>query len=261
MESYNTLSLNISERVLVISINRPEALNALNLEVLKELKTAFEEAEKNTSVGGIIVTGSDDKAFAAGADIKEIAKLTALNAQEFVQGGQNLFTSIENFKKPVIAAVNGYALGGGCELAMCCHFRVASASAQFGQPEVNLGLIPGYGGTQRLTKLIGKGQALELLMTGNTIKADEALRIGLVNHVTENQEAMLDLAKKLIGKILSKAPVAIEMVIAGANAADNPDEDGYLTEAEGFATCCGTKDFKEGTSAFLEKRKPNFIGK
>ncbi len=261
METYNTLTLELSERILTITIARPEALNALNIELISELKSAFEAAYDNTEVGGIILTGSGEKAFAAGADIKEIAELSELNARKFAERGQSLFSAIENFEKPVIAAVNGYALGGGCELAMACHFRVASLSAQFGQPEVNLGLIPGYGGTQRLTKLIGKGRALELLMTGNAINAEEAKQIGLVNHVEENQDAMMALAIQLMSKILSNAPLAISMVVTSANAADSPDENGYLIEANSFASCCGTEDFREGTTAFLEKRKPEFSGK
>ena len=261
METYNTLILELSERILTITINRPDALNALNIELISELQSAFEAAYDNTEVGGIIISGSGEKAFAAGADIKEIAELNELNARKFSERGQSLFSSIENFEKPVIAAVNGYALGGGCELAMACHFRIASASAQFGQPEVSLGLIPGYGGTQRLTSLIGKGRALELMMTGDIIKAEQAKQMGLVNHVEENQEAMMQLARKLMSKILKKAPLAIGMVITSANAADNSDEDGYLIEANSFASCCGTEDFKEGTAAFLEKRKPEFSGK
>ena len=261
METYNTLTLELSERILTIIINRPEALNALNIELISELKSAFEAAYDNAEVGGIILTGSGEKAFAAGADIKEIADLSELNARKFAERGQSLFSAIENFEKPVIAAVNGYALGGGCELAMACHFRIASASAQFGQPEVNLGLIPGYGGTQRLTKLIGKGRALELMMTGNAISGEEAKKIGLVNHVEEDQAGMMALATKTMSRILPKAPLAISMVITSANAADSPDEDGYLVEANSFASCCGTDDFKEGTAAFLEKRKPEFSGK
>jgi enoyl-CoA hydratase len=261
METYNTLLLEVIDRILTITINRPQALNALNTEVISELKTVFELAYDNDEVGGIILTGSGEKAFAAGADIKEITEISEVNARKFAERGQSVFLAIENFEKPVIAAVNGYALGGGCELAMACHFRIASASAQFGQPEVNLGLIPGYGGTQRLTKLVGKGRALELMMTGNTVNAKEALHFGLVNHVAEDQDAMMDKARNLMNKILSKAPLAIGMVITSINAADNADEDGYLIEANSFASCCGTQDFIEGTTAFLEKRKPEFTGK
>ncbi len=261
METFNTLTLGLNNRILTLTLNRPEALNALNIELLTELQTAIEAAYDNPEVGGIIITGSGEKAFAAGADIKEIAELNELNARKFAERGQALFAAIENFEKPVIAAVNGYALGGGCELAMACHFRIASASAQFGQPEVNLGLIPGYGGTQRLTKLVGKGRALEIMMTGNTLVAEEAYRIGLVNHVAKDQDGMMDLAVKLMGKILAKAPLAIGMVITSANAADNAEEDGYLIEANSFARCVSTQDFREGTTAFLDKRKPVFTGK
>lgn len=260
METYNTLSLENSGRILTITLNRPDALNAINLEVIEELTSVFEDATDNSETGGIIITGSGDKAFAAGADIKEIKELNELNARKFAERGQSLFTLIENFAKPVIAAVNGYALGGGCELAMASHFRVASSSAQFGQPEVNLGLIPGYGGTQRLTFLIGKGRALELMMTGDTINANEAYRLGLVNHIKESQVEMMALATKLMNKILSKAPLAVSMVVTCANAANNTNEDGFLVEANSFARCCSTQDFKEGTSAFSEKRKPEFKG-
>ena len=261
METYNTLLLDLSERILTITLNRSEALNALNIELLSELQLALEAAYDNPDVGGIIITGSGQKAFAAGADIKEIAGLNELNARKFAERGQSLFATIESFEKPVVAAVNGYALGGGCELAMACHFRIASATAQFGQPEVNLGLIPGYGGTQRLTRLVGKGRAMEIMMTGNTINAEEALRIGLVNHVTEDQDQMMELTVQLMNNILDKAPLAIGMVITSVNAAESNEEDGYLIEANSFARCISTRDFKEGTTAFLEKRKPEFTGK
>jgi len=256
-----SVSLSLSERILTVTLNRPKALNALNIEIINQLKRVFNEALDDPNIGGIIITGSGEKAFAAGADIKEIAELDNHSSLIFVEKGQALFSFIENFKKPVIAAVNGYALGGGCELAMACHFRIASASAQFGQPEVNLGLIPGYGGTQRLTKLIGKGRAMELMMTGNTFDAETAKNLGLVNHIEESQEAMMMLARKLMSRILAKAPLAISMVIRCANAADTTLEDGYSVEAEAFAQCCDTEDFKEGTLAFIEKRKPEFIGK
>ncbi|MEN8247350.1 MAG: enoyl-CoA hydratase-related protein [Bacteroidota bacterium] len=261
MGKYKHLSFDLSDQIQTITLNRPNALNALNIELVNELKQAFEEAANNHEVGSILLTGSGEKAFAAGADITEIANLNDVNARSFSENGQEVFAIIENFEKPVVAAINGYALGGGCELAMACHFRVASATAMFGQPEVNLGLIPGYGGTQRLTKLIGKGRALELMMTGNSIDANEAYRIGLVNHLEETQEDMIALARKLLQKIMSKAPIAISMVIASANAADKSGENGYLTEANAFASCCNTEDFKEGTAAFLEKRKPDFSGK
>ena len=261
MNTFNTLLLDQSDRILTITINRPNALNSLNIELIGELKQAIEDTYDNADVSGVIITGSGEKAFAAGADITEIAELNELNARKFAERGQEVFSLLECFEKPIIAAVNGYALGGGCELAMACHFRIASASAQFGQPEVNLGLIPGFGGTQRLTKLIGKGRALELMMTGNTIDAEAAKQMGLVNHVEVSQDAMMEKARKLMEKILTKAPQAIGMVITSANAADKPDKDGYLVEANSFANCCSTQDFKEGTSAFLEKRKAEFTGK
>jgi enoyl-CoA hydratase len=258
--NYTTLSLEVSDKILTVTLNRPEALNALNIELLSELQDVFDKTYDDDTIAGIIITGSGDKAFAAGADITEIANLTEFHARKFAERGQEAFATIENFSKPVIAAVNGYALGGGCELAMACHFRLASASAQFGQPEVNLGLIPGYGGTQRLTQLIGKGRALELMMSGNSIDANEAYRIGLVNHVADTRENMMAHARKIMAKILTKAPLAISRVITAVNAAGDNKEDGYLVEANAFAGCCSTQDFKEGTSAFLEKRKPAFKG-
>lgn len=258
--NYNNLSLEVTDRVLTITLNRPEALNALNIDLINELRQVFNNLHDDDAIAGVIITGSGDKAFAAGADITEIADLNEFHARKFAERGQATFAAIENFSKPVIAAVNGYALGGGCELAMACHFRLASVQAQFGQPEVNLGLIPGYGGTQRLTQLVGKGRALELMMTGNSIDAEEAYRIGLVNHVADTRENMMAQARKIMAKIISKAPLAISRVIASANAASDKKEDGYLVEANSFAGCCSTQDFKEGTSAFLEKRKPEFKG-
>lgn len=260
MKQYNTLTTEALDKVLLVRINRPESLNALNIELVAELKDLFDETCDDESIGGIIITGAGEKAFAAGADIKEIAELNEVNARNFAERGQAAFQTIEDYPKPVIAAVNGYALGGGCELAMACHFRVASANAVFGQPEVNLGLIPGYGGTQRLTQLVGKGRALELMLTGNSIDAKEAHRIGLVNHVEESVDDMMEKAMKLMAKCLSKAPLALSLVISSSNAANGKD-DGYLIEANSFASCCGTEDFKEGTSAFIEKRNPAFKGK
>lgn len=260
MENYNTLSTEFIDKVLLVSINRPEALNALNIALLAELKELLDTTCDNDAVGGIIITGAGEKAFAAGADIKEIVELNEVNARNFAERGQAVFQAIEDYPKPVFAAVNGYALGGGCELAMACHCRVASANAIFGQPEVNLGLIPGYGGTQRLTQLIGKGRALELMLTGNSIDANEAWRLGLANHVEESIDAMMEKTLQLMNKALSKAPLALSMVITSTNAALK-DEDGYRVEANSFASCCGTEDFKEGTKAFIEKRKPVFKGK
>ena len=260
MKEYNTLATELIEKTLIVRINRPNALNALNIELLSELKDLFDITCDDESVSGVIITGTGEKAFAAGADIKEIAELSELNGRNFAERGQAVFDMIESFPKPVIAAINGYALGGGCELAMACHFRVASGNAIFGQPEVNLGLIPGYGGTQRLTQLVGKGRALELMLTGNSIDANEARRIGLVNHVEDTIEAMMNKSLALMSKMLSKAPLALSMVITSANAVSG-EEDGFRTEANSFARCCGTRDFREGTTAFIEKRKPNFQGK
>jgi enoyl-CoA hydratase len=260
MTDYNNLALSINNRILVISIDRPERLNALNFETIAEIKQALQEAYDDPDISGIIFTGSGTKAFVAGADIKEIAELNELNGRRFSENGQEVFTEIENCEKPIIAAVNGFALGGGCELAMACHFRIATADAKFGQPEVNLGLIPGYGGTQRLTQLVGKGMAMELLMTGEMINAEEARQIGLVNHVVATQEDLMPRAEELMGKILDKAPLAVGMIINCVNTVGKPEENGYQVEANSFANCCRTEDFKEGTAAFLEKRKPIFRG-
>ena len=260
MGNYHNLKFEIIDGIAQLTINRPDKLNALNIQTIEEINTAFQDIYDNPEIKAVIVTGAGEKAFVAGADISEIADLTSMNARKFAESGQEVFASIENCHKPVVALVNGFALGGGCELAMACHMRVATANARFGQPEVNLGLIPGYGGTQRLTQLIGKAKSFELSMTGDMIKADEAKSLGLINYVCENQEEALAKCQELLGKILSKAPVAIGMVIDCVNAVYQNDENGYQTEANGFATCVGTEDFKEGTSAFLEKRKAEFKG-
>lgn len=261
MTDFANLSTHIEEGILTITISRPESLNALNLATLDEIRAAMQEAYDHDEVKGIIFTGAGEKAFVAGADIKEIAEINEVNARKFSENGQEVFEMIEACEKPVIAAVNGFALGGGCELAMACHIRVATENSKFGQPEVNLGLIPGYGGTQRLTQLVGKGKALELMMTGDMISAQEASSIGLVNHVVSSREEMTDLSKKILGKIMAKAPLAIGMVINCVNAAFDPEEKGYQTEANSFSNCTKTTDFKEGTTAFIEKRKPVFTGK
>lgn len=243
--------------VLVLTINRPEKLNALNLQTVSEIEAAFHAIYQDDAVKGVILTGSGAKAFVAGADISEFLQMNQENGQKFAANGQRIFALIENCPKPVIAAVNGFALGGGCELAMACHIRVASANAKFGQPEVNLGIIPGYGGTQRLTLLVGKGRAAELMMTADIIDANEAHRIGLVNHVAEQ---VVEKAKEILHKILSKAPVAIAQLVGCINAVEKA-EDGYQVEAQNFGVCCATEDFQEGASAFLNKRKPEFKGK
>lgn len=243
----------------IITVNRPDKLNALNQSTLEELKEVIQEVYDEKEVKGVVITGAGEKAFVAGADIQELSTLNEVNARKFAEHGQEIFNLIQNCQTPVIAAVNGFALGGGCELAMACHMRIASEDAKFGQPEVNLGIIPGYGGTQRLTQLIGKGKALELMLTGDMIGAKEAHALGLVNHVVPKGE-VVQKAIEILTKAGEKAPLAVGMVIDCVNAVFNPDENGYQTEANSFARCCGSEDFVEGTTAFLEKRKPVFKG-
>jgi enoyl-CoA hydratase len=246
--------------VLYLTVNREDKMNALNIDTLDEIRIIFEEVVDNKSIKAVILTGSGEKAFVAGADISEIASLNEVNARKFAENGQDIFSMIENCHKPVIAVTNGYTLGGGCELAMACHMRVATANARFGQPEVNLGIIPGYGGTQRLTLLVGRGKANELMMTGDMIGADEAKTLGLVNYVLPTKAEAMEKAEELISKIMSKAPLAIGMVVDCVNAVFLPEEDGFQTEANSFARCVKSGDYKEGTSAFLEKRRPSFKG-
>ncbi|QCR24418.1 enoyl-CoA hydratase/isomerase family protein [Pontibacter sp. SGAir0037] len=260
MATFQNLLLQLEDNgILTISINRADKLNALNSTTILELQQAIQEVYDDTTIKGVIITGVGAKAFVAGADIAEIAELSEVNARSFAERGQEVFSMIERCNKPVIAAVNGFALGGGCELAMACHMRIASENAKFGQPEVNLGLIPGYGGTQRLTQLIGKGKAMELMMTADMLSAPEALALGLANHVVA-QEELLPKCHEILTKILAKAPLAIGMVIDCVNAVYAKDENGYQTEANSFARCCTSEDFVEGTNAFLEKRKANFKG-
>lgn len=245
--------------IFVISINREKQLNALRADLIAEIGQALESVRHDRDVSGIILTGTGAKAFAAGADIKEFAEYSPDEARQLSESGGDIFNAIERFPKPVIAAVNGFALGGGCELAMACHLRIASTNARFGQPEVNLGLIPGYAGTQRLVQLIGKGKAVELLMTGDMIDAHEAHRLGLVNHVVEPEELM-DKCEAILKKIGKKAPLAIAKIIDSVNAYFD-ERDGFATEIDNFAHLFGTDDFKEGTTAFMEKRKADFTGK
>lgn len=225
---------------------------------MSDLDVVINEIETNQNIKAAIITGSGEKAFVAGADISEFVGLSVEEGKTLAKTGQNIFSRIENCTKPIIAAVNGFALGGGCELAMACHFRIASDNAKFGQPEVNLGLIPGYGGTQRLAQLIGKGRALELLMTGNMIEASIALEYGLVNHVVP-QENLLAKTKMILEQIIAKAPLAVAKCITAVNAAFSGDN-GYEVELKSFGDCFSTNDMKEGTSAFLQKRKPQFKG-
>ena len=261
MGNYQNLKFELKDGIVQLTINRPEKLNALNIQTMEEINLAFREIYDNAEIKAVIVTGAGEKAFVAGADISEIAALNDVNARKFAENGQEVFAAIENCHKPVIALVNGFALGGGCELAMACHIRVATANACFGQPEVNLGLIPGYGGTQRLTRLAGKAKSLELCLTGDLIKASEAERLGLVNYVCESPEEAQTKSVELLRKIMSKGSIAVGMVIDCVNAVFKNDENGYQTEANSFATCLKTEDFQEGITAFLEKRKPKFKGK
>ena len=260
MEEFKNLSLTFDQHILTITIDREKSMNALNQNTLSELKEAIQTANDDKDIKGIIITGAGEKAFVAGADISEFSQVTELTGRKFAENGQEIFQMIENSHKPVIAAVNGFALGGGCELAMACHIRIATKNARFGQPEVALGIIPGYGGTQRLTQLIGKGKALELMLTGDMINAEEALSFGLVNYVVDDVTALSEKSMELFAKINQKAPLALSMVIDCVNAVYTTGENGYQTEANSFSRCCGSEDFKEGASAFLEKRKPNFKG-
>lgn len=260
MEQKNLL-LEIKENIAIVTVNRPDKLNALNRETILDLRAVFKELRGNEAISAIILTGSGDKAFVAGADIKELNELDVIAAKKFAERGQEVFNFIEAMNKPVIAAVNGFALGGGCELALACHIRLASDNAKFGQPEVNLGIIPGYGGTQRLTRLINSGRATEYILTGDMIDANEAYRIGLVNKVYSQSE-LLDKSIEMAKKISSKGQQAVKFAIKAIKAVDQmSSKEGQNYEASLFALCCGTEDFKEGTSAFLEKRKPSFKNK
>ena len=261
MEEFHNINVSVEDSFSTITINRLEKYNALNQATLNELRIAFKLIYDDDDVTGVIITGSGENAFAAGADIGELAELNELNARKFSENGQEIFTMIEECPKPVIAAVNGYALGGGCELALACHIRIASANAKFGQPEVSLGIVPGYGGTQRLPYIVGKGKALEMMMTGEMVNAIDALKYGLVSEVVESTKQLMYSAKEWLKKITKNAPLAVGMVIDCVNAAINDKKSGYQTEANSFSNCCKSKDFKEGTAAFLDKRPPLFKGK
>jgi enoyl-CoA hydratase len=257
---YNTILTEQKGGIQIITINRPNQLNALNKSTIEELHQAIKLADADTKTGVIILTGSGEKSFVAGADIKEFADFSIAQGGELAQKGQELlFTFIEQLSTPVIAAINGFALGGGLELAMAAHIRIASANARLGLPEVSLGVIPGYGGTQRLAQLVGRGKANEMVFTAGMLKADEALQWGLVNHVVELEE-LLPKAEEMALKILSNSGSAIAAAIRSINAGFEDGVNGYHTEIEEFGKCFGTADFKEGTSAFLDKRKPSFRG-
>ena len=279
---YKTLHTSLDNGIYTITINRPDKLNAINKDVMSELGEVVKEVYVNADIKGAVITGAGPKAFVAGADISEFKGLSREEGQALAKKGQDIFLQIERSPKPIIAAVNGFALGGGCELAMACHFRLCTPAARFGQPEIHLGLIPGYGGTQRLTHIVGKGKAIELMLTARMIDAAEALQLGLVNYIIEADE-LLTKSRELLGIIAEKAPIAIARIIQLANLADGDTEalsqndeldpfggpgsgdsqaiNGFIAEQEAFGECFATEDMKEGTAAFLEKRKPVFKGK
>ncbi len=258
---YKNISLKINEGTGTLTINRPKVLNALNGETLDELECALHTISSDNSCQALIVTGSGPKSFVAGADISEIKNLTPAEAKIFSQKGQRIFRKLENLGIPVVAAVNGFALGGGCELALAATLRIASENAVFGLPEVSLGVIPGYGGTQRLSRLIGKGRALEMITTGRMVKAEEALSFGLVNKIT-GQDTLMEESEKLLKSITKNGPLAVKYAIeAVKEGLEMPFDEAQLYEAALFAMTCGSEDMKEGTNAFLEKRKAHFKGR
>lgn len=258
--TYQQLLVELKNNILYITINRPQKLNALNKEVLIELAHAVATAQTNKQVNAILLTGAGEKAFVAGADISEFQNYNSAEGKQLAKHGHDhVFDAIENSSKPIIAAINGFALGGGLELAMACHIRIASENAKLGLPEVTLGLIPGYGGTQRLAQLVGKGLAFEMIFTADMITAEKAQQIGLVNHVVA-QADLLAKADEILEKIKLRAPLALASAVKAVNAGFNPKLNGYQTEIEEFGNCFNTNDFKEGTAAFLEKRKAKFNG-
>jgi enoyl-CoA hydratase len=259
--AYKTLTVEIRDRIFTVTVNRPDKLNALNAECKRELRETFVALKSDRAVDVVILTGAGEKAFVAGTDIGELEGLDAESGKDFAEGGQSLFDLIQHLGKPVIAAVNGFALGGGCELALACHIRIAAENAKFGQPEVNLGVIPGYGGTQRLARLVGTGHAAELILTGAPIDAHEALRIGLVTKVVPSA-GLLAAAEGIARTIAGKGQLAIRMSLKALNASlELPLSEGLKIEAALFGESCGTEDAREGIEAFLQKRKPQFKGK
>lgn len=261
MSEYENLLFEVDSGIGLVTINRPKALNALNAATIYELERLFDELAKDHTVKAVILTGSGEKSFVAGADITEMQSMSAIEGRNWGKLAQSVFNKIENLPKPVIAAVNGYALGGGCEISMACDIRIASEKAKFGQPEVSLGIPPGFGGTQRLSRLVGKGRAKELLFTGDMIDAVEAYRIGLVNKVVAPAE-LITTAKAMAQRIMSRAPIAVQICKAAVNEGLDTDlESGIAYEAEVFGLCFSTDDQKEGMAAFIEKRKANFTAK
>ena len=249
------------DAIAYVTVNRPKVLNALNTPTWKDLRTAFEDARDDATVLGVILTGAGDKAFIAGADISELAHATAIDAERSSRFGQGVLDLIENLGKPVIAAINGFALGGGCETAMACTIRIAVDSAKFGQPEVTLGILPGGGGTQRLPRLVGKGRALQIILSGEMIAAQDAYRLGLVNEIVPSAD-LITRAEAILKKIASNAPIAVRFALEAANkGVETSQAEGLLLEASYFGLCAATEDKKEGTTAFLEKRTPQFHGR
>jgi enoyl-CoA hydratase len=259
--AYDNLLFEVSDKIARITFNRPNVLNALNRKTMDELGDCLKKVRADDDIRVLILTGAGEKAFVAGADINELSQQTPVNGREFTLYGQEIFHRLETLGKPVIAAINGFALGGGCELALACTLRVAGRNAKLGQPEVKLGIVPGYGGTQRLPRLCGKGVAHELILTGEMISADEALRVGLVNRVVEPGE-LLATAEAIAKKIIANAPLAVKYALeAVERGMEMPQEEGLYLEATLFGLCCATQDMREGTRAFLEKRSPKFEGR
>lgn len=258
MKNYVNLLVEITSSIALVTINRASKLNALNKETLEELQVLFTALAEEATVNGVIITGSGSKAFIAGADIAEFTQLDAVSGRALAAWGQQeVMDLLYNFPKPIVAAINGFALGGGLEIALACHFRIASSQARLGLPEVSLGLIPGYGGTQRLPDLVGRGRALELILSGNMIDAEKALSWGLLNQVVALEE-LIDQARAFLGQIFQRSPVAVAAAIKAVNAGLDPKQDGYAVEIDSFGQAFETADFQEGVQAFLEKRKPNF---
>lgn len=252
--------IQFENKILILTINRPQELNVLNMTTLLEIEKVLSLIYKDKSIRGVVITGSGSKSFIAGADIKEFSTYSKEEGRQMVEKGQSVFKMIEECPKPILAAINGFALGGGCELAMACHVRVASLNAKFGQPEVKLGIIPGYGGTQRLHQIIGKSKAMEMLLTGKSIDATEALNLKLVNYIVSSKELMAK-SIELLSQVIENSPMAISSIINASNSYYSYKEDGFNTEISEFSACFGSADFKEGTDAFISKRKPDFFRK
>jgi enoyl-CoA hydratase len=258
--AFNTLRYDVDgDGIALITINRPDRLNSLSVETLDEIDHCFTEAATDSNVRAVVITGAGDKSFAAGADISEFKDLGGIEGHRFAHRGQEVFNRIEAMEKPVVAAVNGYALGGGCELALACHLRTAVEDASFGQPEVNLGIIPGFGGSQRLPRIVGRGIAMEMILTADRISARRAFEIGLVNRIYP-AGTLLDGTKDFVRKIVSKAPLALAMALEAVRSSDLPLSEGLRYEASLFGQCCATEDFTEGVDAFLQRREPKFKG-